>query len=148
VGPLTEIASRAAEDTISVGLRIGRSCGRGAVIALEGPLGAGKTTLVKGLARALAVEEPITSPTFTLISQYRGLLEGRPVDLFHVDLYRLAHEMELEDLGLEELIGGQGITVIEWGEKAASLLPEDAVRVAIDLAPDGTRRIRVEGLEV
>ena len=118
------------------------------MIALEGPLGSGKTTLVKGLARALAVEEPITSPTFTLISQYRGFLEGRPVDLFHVDLYRLAHEAELEDLGLEELMGGQSITVIEWGEKASSLLPGDAVRVAIELAPDGTRRIRVEGLAI
>jgi tRNA threonylcarbamoyladenosine biosynthesis protein TsaE len=148
VGPLSELASATAEDTISVGLRIGRSCRRGVVIALEGPLGSGKTTLVKGLARALEVEEPITSPTFTLISQYRGLLEGRPVDLFHVDLYRLVHERELEDLGLEELMGGQGITVIEWGEKAASLLPEDAVRVAIELAPDGTRRIRVAGLEI
>ncbi len=146
MGPLTELASRTAEDTISIGLRIGRNCARGAVIALEGPLGSGKTTLVKGLARALAVEEPVTSPTFTLISQYRGSLEGSPVDLFHVDLYRLAHEAELEDLGLEELMGGQGITVIEWGEKASSLLPGDAVRVAIELAPDGTRSIRVEGL--
>lgn len=131
-----------------MGLRIGQRCGPGAVIALEGPLGAGKTTLVKGLARALAVEERITSPTFTLVSQYRGTREGRPVSLFHVDLYRLGHERELEDLGLEELIGGQGITVIEWGEKAASLLPVDAVRVRIELAPDGVRRIRVEGLEL
>jgi tRNA threonylcarbamoyladenosine biosynthesis protein TsaE len=148
VEPLTELDSRSAKHTAAVGARIGRRCGRGAVVCLEGPLGAGKTTLVKGLARALAVEEPITSPTFTLISQYRGSLEGRPVDLFHVDLYRLAHERELEDLGLEELMGGQGITVIEWGEKAASLLPEDAVRVRIDLAPGGARRIRVEGLEL
>jgi tRNA threonylcarbamoyladenosine biosynthesis protein TsaE len=143
-----ELKASDAGETARLGLRIGRRCRPGAVIALEGPLGAGKTTLVQGLAHALAVEEIITSPTFTLISQYRGTCQGRPVDLFHVDLYRLADERELEDLGLEELMGGQGVTVIEWGEKAASLLPADAVRVRFELAPDGGRRIRVEGLEL
>jgi tRNA threonylcarbamoyladenosine biosynthesis protein TsaE len=145
---LLELEASDAGETARVGLRIGQRCRPGAVIALEGPLGAGKTTLVQGLALALAVEEIITSPTFTLISQYRGTCQGRPVDLFHVDLYRLAHERELEDLGLEELMSGQGITVVEWGEKAASLLPEDAVRVRIEFAPEGGRRIRVEGLEL
>jgi tRNA threonylcarbamoyladenosine biosynthesis protein TsaE len=148
VEPLTELDSRGPQDTEQVGLRIGQRSDPGAVIALEGPLGAGKTTLVKGLARALAVEEGITSPTFTLVSQYRGSRHDRPVDLFHVDLYRLAHELELEDLGLEELMGGQGITVIEWGEKASSILPGDTVWVRICLLPDGLRRIRVEGMEL
>jgi tRNA threonylcarbamoyladenosine biosynthesis protein TsaE len=148
VEPLTELESRGPEETAQVGLRIGQLSAPGAVITLEGPLGAGKTTLVKGLARALAIEEQITSPTFTLVSQYQGWRQGHPVDLFHVDLYRLAQEQELEDLGLEELMAGEGITVIEWGEKAAAILPGDAVRVRIDLLPDGGRRLRVEGLEL
>jgi tRNA threonylcarbamoyladenosine biosynthesis protein TsaE len=148
VKPLTELESRGPEETAQVGMRIGKRSAPGAVIALEGPLGAGKTTLVKGLAKALGVEEQITSPTYTLVSQYRGRRQGRPVDLFHVDLYRLAQEQELEDLGLEELMAGEGITVIEWGEKAAAILPGDAVRVRIDLLPDGGRRLRVEGLEL
>ena len=145
---MKQIESHSAQETAEFGRRLASELQPGDVVALTGELGTGKTCLVKGIAAGLGISQEVTSPTFTLISQYRGLLEGRPVDLFHVDLYRLAHEPELEDLGLEELMGGEGITVIEWGEKASSLLPEDAVRVRIDLAPDGTRRIRVEGLAI
>jgi tRNA threonylcarbamoyladenosine biosynthesis protein TsaE len=119
-------------------LRIGRSLRPGAVVSLEGPLGAGKTVLVQGIARALGIDEPITSPTFTLISQYRGAL-----DLYHVDLYRIQAEEEIEELGLEELMAGEGVVVIEWGEKAARFLPADAIRIRLILDARGGRHIRL-----
>jgi len=140
------LVSRSTADTIEIGRRIGRSLRPGAVIGLEGPLGAGKTTLVKGIAQALGVREPVTSPTFTLVSEYGAVLEDRPVPLYHVDLYRIGHLAELEDLGLEELLAGPGVAVIEWSEKAKAFLPEDCIRVRITLCPDGQRTLAVEGL--
>ena len=90
--------------------RAGASAGAwtaGAVLSLEGVLGSGKTTLVKGIAQALEIQEPVTSPTFTLVSQYEGRREGRGLRLVHVDLYRINHARELEDLGLEELLAAR-----------------------------------------
>jgi len=87
--------------------------GKGCVLALEGDLGAGKTTFTQGVARALAIEEPITSPTFTLINEYDG-----KCPLYHVDLYRLEGPVDLWDLGLEEYLGVEGVVVVEWAEKA------------------------------
>ena len=140
------LASHSAAETIEIGRRIGRALEPGSVIGLEGPLGAGKTTLVKGIAQALGVLEEVTSPTFTLISEYRAVMDNRPVPLYHIDLYRIGHPVELEDLGLEEILAGPGVAVIEWGEKAAFLLPEDSLRVAIGLAGDGSRRIEGAGV--
>ena len=143
-----ELISRDPETTIQVGRRIGERLEAGSVLSLEGVLGAGKTTLVKGIALALGIEEPVTSPTFTLISQYRGRRAGRDLDLVHVDLYRIRHERELEDLGLEEILAAPGITVIEWGEKARSVLPPEAVHLRLELAADGARRLLLTGLEL
>ena len=91
----------------------------GEIIALHGVLGAGKTQLVKGLARGLGFEGDVTSPTFTIIHEYRG---GR-LPLYHIDLYRIRSEKEAVDLGLEEYLPGDGVTVIEWPERIPSLLP-------------------------
>ncbi len=87
--------------------------GQGCILALDGDLGAGKTTFTQGVARALAIEEPIVSPTFTLINEYEG-----KCPLYHVDLYRLEGSVDLWDLGLEECLGEEGVVVVEWGEKA------------------------------
>jgi tRNA threonylcarbamoyladenosine biosynthesis protein TsaE len=91
----------------------------GEIFALHGVLGAGKTQLVKGLARGLGFEGDVTSPTFTLIHEYLG---GR-LPLYHIDLYRIRSEKEAVDLGIEEYLPSEGITVIEWPDRIPSLLP-------------------------
>ena len=95
---------------------------QGDVLALTGELGAGKTCFVKGLANELGVKETVTSPTFALLKTYHGLM-----DLYHLDLYRLDRIEDLLDIGIEDYLPGDGITVIEWGDKAGDLLPEDTL---------------------
>jgi len=139
---MTRLASTSPEQTAEIGRRLAGTLRAGSVVSLEGPLGAGKTTLVKGLAGALGINEPVTSPSFTLIASYRGL-----TDLHHVDLYRLESLAEIADLGLEELMAGNAVTVIEWGEKAGPLLPADALRVRVAL--DGAARtVTIEGADL
>ena len=144
--PNQRIRSHSAEQTIDLGADLGRRLARGDVVALHGPLGAGKTTLVKGIARSLQIEDPVTSPSFTLIAEYEGFLEGLPVVLYHVDLYRIGHPREIEDLGLEEILGGSGICVIEWAEKASDFLPESAIQVEIGLLDGEDRSLEIRGL--
>jgi len=134
------------EHTIRVGFEIGRQLRPGSVVALHGALGAGKTTLVKGIARALNIEETVTSPSFTLIAEYGGNREGNPLTLYHIDLYRISHSREVEDLGMDEILDGGGICVIEWAEKASEFLPESAIRVEILIEGEGKRRIKIRGL--
>jgi len=148
VRSVTELISRDPQDTIRTGRRIGELLEPGAVLSLEGVLGSGKTTLVKGIALSLGIEEAVTSPTFTLISRYRGRRAGRDLELVHIDLYRIAAERELEDLGLEEILAAPAISVIEWGEKARSFLPPETVRLRLDLRADGARRLVLTGLEL
>lgn len=136
--------SHSAEQTIDLGIDLGRRLHRGDIVALHGPLGAGKTTLVKGIARSLLIEEPVTSPSFTLIAEYEGLQDGLPIVLYHVDLYRISHHREIEDLGIEEILNGSGICVIEWAEKAAEFLPESAIQVEIVLLEGEDRSVEIE----
>ena len=130
--------SDSAEATRELGFRMGRELKSGDVVALEGPLGAGKTVFVQGLAGALGITEAVSSPTFTIISEYRGLMT-----LYHMDLYRLNTPEEFAFLGVEEIIEGDGITVVEWGEKAGDELPERSIRVNITIGDDGERLIQV-----
>ena len=109
----------------------------GAVILLYGDLGAGKTAFVRGLARGLgAPDDEVAGPTFTIVQEYPGR-----VTLFHVDLYRL-EEREVDDLGLEELVLGDGVVAIEWAERWRGR-PDDAVGVQIEDAGEDARRIRI-----
>ena len=141
------LVSRSSRQTIQLGARIGRALRRGDTVALHGPLGAGKTTLVKGIARSLGIEDTITSPSFTLIAEYDGTKDRRPVVLYHVDLYRISHPREIEDLGFEEILGGQGICVIEWAEKAEAYLGGSAIRIEISLHAGAVRHLEIKGLE-
>ncbi len=149
------LSSRSPEDTRELGLRLGRQLPRGAVLALQGVLGTGKTTLVKGIAEALDVTDAVTSPSFTLVSQYEGRRPDGPLPLYHIDLYRLDHARELESIGLEDILGAAGfagLAVIEWAERAASLLGEEGLRertvwVRIELESDGARHIRIQAAE-
>ncbi|MFH1542312.1 MAG: tRNA (adenosine(37)-N6)-threonylcarbamoyltransferase complex ATPase subunit type 1 TsaE [bacterium] len=112
-----------ARQTIELGKKIGAALKPNDVIALVGPLGAGKTTLVQGIAVGLGVKDYVTSPTFILINEYQGRLP-----LFHADLYRLGETAEIEDLGIEEYFSRGGVCVIEWGEKLQCL---DTIEISI-----------------
>ena len=100
----------------------------GTVVALHGDLGAGKTCFIQGLAAALGIDEPITSPTYNLIGEYEGRLP-----LHHIDLYRLSGPEEVMGLGLEEYFEKGGITAIEWAERAEGLLPPDLLHIQIEV---------------
>jgi tRNA threonylcarbamoyladenosine biosynthesis protein TsaE len=114
----------------------------GDVLCLYGDLGAGKTTFVQGLARALGVAAPVTSPTFTLIHEYH---EGR-LPLFHFDVYRLGGPEELAALPFDDYLGAGGVTVIEWADKVAPALPAERLDITLhDAAEDAARRITLEG---
>lgn len=131
------------EETERLAGRLAASLPPGTVVLLTGDLGAGKTAFVRGMAIGLGIDpEQVSSPTFTLIQEYRGTTgEGRSVTLYHVDLYRLSG-VEIDDLGLEELTAGGGIAAIEWAEKLATP-PAGAVQVQISEEGEETRRIEV-----
>ena len=134
------VTTRGAEQTIALGAAVGELLRPGDLVVLSGDLGAGKTTLVKGIARALEIEDPVTSPTFTIVQEYAGR-----IPLAHVDVYRLDRIQELHDFGFEELFDGR-VVVVEWGDAIARVLPRDRIALRIEL-PDGddpdARRILV-----
>jgi len=138
VAPRAEITSARPEETEDAGERLGRTLEPGAVVALTGELGAGKTCFIRGLVRGLGVTGRATSPTFVLINQYPGR-----VPVYHVDAYRTESLTELMDLGLLELLGGGGVTIIEWADKLESLLPPEAIHVHIDGVGDQPRAITI-----
>ena len=133
------VDTRSLEETLQFGERLGRELQRGDVIALYGDLGAGKTVLVKGIARGLGITHEVTSPTFTLVHEYGG---GR-LPVFHIDLYRLDNLEQALAIGIEEYLGGPGVTAIEWSEKIEPLLPAKSKRVRIRALDDTTRRIEI-----
>ncbi len=135
-----KVVSRSAQETQALGERLGARLGRGDVVACIGPLGTGKTCFLQGLARGLGVMTDVTSPTFVLVNQYRGRL---PV--YHVDAYRTGSLTELVDLGLEEMLHGEGVTVVEWADKLLSLLPPRTLTVTIAGLGDETRQIELAG---
>jgi tRNA threonylcarbamoyladenosine biosynthesis protein TsaE len=112
---------------------------------LRGDLGTGKTTLVKGIAEALnaAEADEVTSPTFTLLHEFDGAQEGRPVKLFHLDVYRLEGERQLETLGLDELLALDALVLVEWGEKFKSIQKKATGEIAIVSAGGDARKITV-----
>ena len=116
------------EDTRSLGLEIADALEPGDVVALTGDLGTGKTALTKYIAEGLGVKEEISSPTFTIIKEYKS---GR-IPLYHFDVYRLGSGEELLDTGAEELIGGDGACVIEWADIVADVLPADSLIVSLN----------------
>lgn len=124
---MKEIYTYSEKDTEELGERIGRLAWPGMIILLKGDLGAGKTVLARGIARGLKIDEPITSPTYTLIHQYHGRLP-----LYHFDIYRLGEPEEMYDLGYEEFFYGDGLTVVEWPERMEDLGPEEYLDITIE----------------
>ena len=119
---MASIISHNPGETFELGRQFAAQLRRGDVLALAGDLGAGKTQFTKGLAAGLGIETEVTSPTFTLIHEYPG---GR-LPLFHIDLYRLEEAGEVLGIGLDEYLDGGGVTLIEWADKFAPLIPPDA----------------------
>jgi tRNA threonylcarbamoyladenosine biosynthesis protein TsaE len=125
-----------ADETTALGEKLGKLLEPGDVVALYGDLGAGKTTLTRGIAAGLGLAADIHSPTFTLIHEHPGA-----VPLYHVDLYRLSNEQEVETLGLEEYIYSDGVTVIEWGDRMKSLLPAERLDITLRMTGDTNREL-------
>ncbi|MBI5188944.1 MAG: tRNA (adenosine(37)-N6)-threonylcarbamoyltransferase complex ATPase subunit type 1 TsaE [Nitrospirae bacterium] len=137
------LLSKGPEETKDIGFRLGRFLKGGDVVALYGELGSGKTTMVKGIANALGIEErEIVSASFTMIVEY-----STTPPLFHIDLYRIEKDAELDEIGLQNYIGGEGISVIEWAEKAGRELPEDAIWVELKSVSETMREIIIEGID-
>ncbi|MDQ1467630.1 MAG: tRNA threonylcarbamoyladenosine biosynthesis protein TsaE [Actinomycetota bacterium] len=124
---MASLTTKGADETAAVGQAVGSQLRAGDLVVLTGDLGAGKTTFAKGLARALGVTQPVTSPTFTIVQEY----EGR-IPVAHVDVYRLDRIQEVHDLGFEELLEGR-VTVVEWGEAIALVLPLERIDVRIGM---------------
>jgi len=140
---LLELRARTAEDTREVGEALSASLRARDAVVLTGELGAGKTTFVQGVARGLGIEDQVSSPTFVLVKEYRGIL-----DIAHVDVYRLERVQDVVDLGLDELGDGEGVLLVEWGDAVEDLLPAERLRVELtteDLASE-VRRLRVSAL--
>lgn len=127
--------TNSAEETISLGEKIGSCLKGGEIFAMQGTLAAGKTTITKGIAKALGVKDEITSPTFCLISEY----EGR-IPLYHMDVYRLDGGEDFIDLGAEDLIYGKGVSIIEWSEKIMEELPKSTIILKIEPVEGTTQR--------
>lgn len=113
-------------ETVELGKKFGRILKPGDVVCLSGDLGTGKTAFTNGIAKELGIDSYITSPTFTLVNEYQG-----KYPLYHFDVYRIADPEEMFDIGFEEYLNGEGITIIEWGELIWEILPSDIIRVNI-----------------
>ncbi|MGB9407594.1 MAG: tRNA (adenosine(37)-N6)-threonylcarbamoyltransferase complex ATPase subunit type 1 TsaE [Terracidiphilus sp.] len=140
-----EFTSKSGADTIEVGRKLANLLVPPQLLILRGDLGTGKTTLVKGIAQALdaAEADEVTSPTFTLIHEYDGAREGHPVKLFHLDVYRLEGERQLETLGLDELLTPDALVLVEWGEKFKSIRKKATGEIKITSTGGDARRITV-----
>ena len=134
------------QETFSAGRQLGEKAFPGQVITLTGDLGVGKTVFTQGLAKGLGIEEPVNSPTFTIIQIYES---GR-IPLYHFDVYRIADVEEMDEIGYEDYFFGDGVCLIEWAELIRDILPEQCVEVTITKELDkgfDFRRIQVTGLE-
>ena len=131
--------TNSAEETIELGEKIGRLLKKGDIIAMQGTLAAGKTTITKGIAKALGIIDTITSPTFCLISEYYGTMP-----LYHFDVYRLEGTEDFINLGADDMLYGDGVSIIEWSEKIMDELPSRTIFLRLTPQEDGSRLIEIE----
>jgi len=135
------IVTASPEETISFGERIATSLQKGDVVSLTGELGSGKTTLIQGICKGLGVKRYVTSPTFVLVNIYQGR-----VPVYHLDLFRLRGVQDLEGIGYEDYLYGQGVALIEWAEKIREFLPPTSIDIQLKRLAPGKRRITINGL--
>ncbi|HOQ01637.1 MAG TPA: tRNA (adenosine(37)-N6)-threonylcarbamoyltransferase complex ATPase subunit type 1 TsaE [Acetivibrio clariflavus] len=139
---MKRIITYSQDETVQVGKVLGSILEKGDVVLLSGDLGTGKTAFTKGIALALGVEDYITSPTFTIVNEYRG-----NIPLYHFDVYRIADPDEMYDIGFEEYLYGDGVVVIEWAELIRDILPDEFVLVKIEKNPElglNSREIEID----
>lgn len=125
---MKKFKSTSPEETMEIGRQLGRRAAAGEVYALDGDLGVGKTVFTKGFAEGLGIDEPVSSPTFTIMQIYE---EGR-IPLYHFDAYRIEEPEEMEEVGFDEYIDGDGVCLIEWAGRIQELLPPDTIVVRIE----------------
>ena len=132
--------TNSAAETKALGEKLASRLKAGDVVVLEGELGAGKSELARGIARGLGVTETVTSPSFTILNVYES---GR-CPLYHFDWYRLESEEELYELGMDEYLGGDGIAVVEWAERCPDAVPENVLRIRLEVTGGESRRITAD----
>ena len=144
-GRVYKFNTQSGADTVEVGRKLASLLVAPQLLILRGDLGTGKTTLVKGIAQALYAADPdeVTSPTFTLLHEYDGALDGKSVKLFHLDVYRLEGERQLETLGLDELLTPDALVLVEWGEKFKSIQKKATGEILIVSTGGDARKITV-----
>ena len=140
-----EFTTQNGAETVDVGCKLAQLLTPPQLLILRGDLGTGKTTLVKGIAQALdaAEADEVTSPTFTLLHEYDGTRQGKPVKLYHLDVYRLEGERQLETLGLDELLTPDALMLVEWGDKFKSIRKRATGEIAITSTGGDARKITV-----
>ena len=138
MGGTVDLVTHAPDETRKSAAALAELLIPGDVVSLTGELGAGKTAFVQGAARALGVQEPVVSPTFVLVREYRG-----EMPIYHVDVYRLDRLQEVHDLGFEDLLDPAGVVFVEWGDAVEALLPDSHLRVEITSPDEQTRRLKV-----
>ena len=137
---ILRLRSGSPADTLEIARALGAALRPGDVVALTGDLGAGKTLFCKGVGEALGIPpDRILSPTFTIVTEHGG-----PVPLTHIDVYRLSGSREADEIGIRELLPGDGVCLVEWAEKIGELLPTDCIRVTFTISGDGRREIAVD----
>jgi tRNA threonylcarbamoyladenosine biosynthesis protein TsaE len=144
-GRVHEFTTHSGADTVEVGRKLATLLKPPQFLLLRGDLGTGKTTLVKGIAEALdaAQADEVTSPTFTLLHEYEGRRGDEPIKLYHIDVYRLESERQLETLGLDELLTPDALVLVEWGDKFKSIRKKATGEIAIASAGGDARKITV-----
>ncbi len=143
--PILDLIAHSPEQTRAIAGHLARQLEPGQVVLLNGPLGAGKTTFAQGLARALQAGEQVQSPTFTIVVEHDGVLpDGRPVRLYHMDLYRMTGPGDLDSIGVDDYLSDpDGVVVIEWPDRAPGWLPDDYILVSMELVAHTKRSIRI-----
>ncbi len=139
------LTTHSAAQTQALGAELGLGMAPGELIAFRGDLGSGKTCMIQGICQALEVDDYVTSPTFMLINEYAGRLNGKELPVYHFDLYRLRGADELEDLGAEDYFYGRGVCLVEWAERANGLLPPGCREVWMEYVGDDERKITLRG---
>lgn len=135
-----KLITNSEKETLELGRLIGTKLKSGDVLSLDGDLGAGKTYMTKGIAEGMGIQDYITSPTFTILNIYEGDLT-----LYHFDVYRIDDPREMEEIGFDEYLYGDGVCVVEWGSIVSELLPEDTIDVHIKKLDDDVREIEILG---